>query len=70
MHDNFSIYFSICNLLQQLVVSFQTSYREDINDDHFPSSVPILCNILLNISMLYLNTVLLFASAWCFGCKQ
>lgn len=38
MHDNFSIYFSICNLVQQLVVSFQTSYREDINDAHFPSS--------------------------------
>lgn len=41
MHDNFSIYFSICNLVQQLVVSFQTSYGEDINDDHFPSSVQL-----------------------------
>lgn len=32
MHSNFSIYFSICNLLQQLLVSFQMSYSEDIND--------------------------------------
>lgn len=31
-HSNSSVYFRICNLLQQLLVSFQMSYSEDIND--------------------------------------
>lgn len=69
MRGNLNIYFTLCNSVQ-LVASLQTSYSENINDEHnyiilFSLLFPVLCSTLLNI----LTPWAVFSSPKCFGCK-